>query len=359
VTISVVDQPFALLVLDICAEAGLAVVAPPDSDKPVTADLVEVPADVALRMVAEPLGYVPVIEEGSVRFVLRDRVRGDFMVLPALLDGPQSVTEAVRAVVTDESQVVAVGDRVLVSGPDRDLDRALELEAHLSAGGPDGWLIRVWLVDVSKSLRTDLGLAWGASVDAALGVDGAVGAFARSPGRSFVGARARAAVDVLGRAVQDGRQAESVAEGTLFVLEGTVSELQQGDVVPIAQRQTSPEGTTTIVGYQFIRTGFLLSVSASRVPEGVRLVVTPSLSAVTGFVADEAPITTERRVTGTAVVSDGDYLILSGLDRLSLSETGVGTPGLPSSILFSSSQRLREESSLLVVLHAQRVKGGA
>ncbi len=248
-----------------------------------------------------------------------------------------------------EAKTRVVGDRLVVVGQPRELSAIADGMAVLDQG-PDGWLLSVYVVQASDDLSTELGVSLG------LGAKLDVSAVLTRGAAVFSGPRAEFLLSAVGRASQSGSSTKLVTEGSLFVLEGYDANMSQGEVIPVARRTVSDQGTVTINGYEQVRTGFQFKASARRVPGGVLLQLEPTLSQVTRFIG-EVPATSERSVRGTVVVSDGDWIVLSGLDAAAWLNSTQGTPGLPAAVSLTNDQTT--SARLLILVRARRAFSSA
>ena len=117
------------------------------------------------------------------------------------------------------------------------------------------------------------------------------------------------------------------------------------------RRTVSSEGTVTVTGFDDVESGFVLEVTARRVPGGVLLDLVPTLSTVTGFVGGK-PVLAKRSMDASAVFDSGDWLVLSGLDSLSGSADASGMPGVP---WLQSNSVASDRSTLVLAVRAVRV----
>lgn len=353
-SVSAEAEPFGIVVADMAYEAGVdVVVGEAIRGKAVTVDLESVTFEVAVRALAREAEAVADYRDGIVVFDAEGSFVEAWTVIQSSYLLGQEMADAVRLVIGSEGEVQPVGpDRVVVAGSRAAVRRAEQFERQLS-GGPAGWLLDVLVVEVSTGVARELGLGW--TVGGTARVEAATGAGTLTRGGQVAGAEAALVAEVVGQLVEDNRDAQIVNRGTLYLLEGTDARLLQGDRLPIAKRQTSPEGTVAITGFEYVDTGFELEAEGRSVPGGLRLELRPSISEVTGFVADEAPILVERSVDATVVLSHGEWLVLSGLERWSERRDASGLPGARGWLLGQSSTVQVDTTILLVMVRATRV----
>lgn len=354
VSVSGIDSPASFLLLDLADQAGVSVLIPPElTSSPVTVDLRRVPAQTAFRSIAEQVGGRAMFDGTTVLITKGDQGAERFTVFRIGHSDPSQVTEAVRAVVGGQATVSTFGDRIVVAGTDRAVRQADQLAAQFETG-PDGWRLEVRVVALSETLRRALGLDWdlGAGLNLSAGVSSG-----DLVAPVLTGTSASVVVRVLAEASDEGTEAAVLNSATLYVLEGSTATLNQGERVPIPRFQTSPEGTTTIVGYDYIDTGFTLEATARRVPGGVRLGLRPVVSSITGFV-QQAPITTQSRVDVETVISDGSWLVVSGLTSTAVNRTTTSIPGGRPPIFGKRTDSVTD-STLVVLVRADRVYSSA
>lgn len=353
VTFSANDVAVGVIVQELAIEAGVSIVIDKSlAEQTVSVEFTDVPGQTAFEEIGRLVKRTPTFRAGLVTFPEEDSKSREAwgVVAPGYLSAEQAV-EVIKIVVGSSAEVAVVGQRVVVAGTWDAVKRASEFALQLHAGA-DGWMLEVRLVRVTESLHRALGLGWDVTGGLTLSADAGTGS---EPGAwPVLGARGRLLVEVLGRAAEDGRGAELVQEGRVFCLEGESASMQVGETTPVPRRTVSPEGTVTTTGYEQVRTGFILSSAARRVPGGVRLDLEPTVSSISGYV-DGAPIVNESSVTSSVIVEDGGWVVLSGLRTDEASREAVGLPGGLHSRFTSSQDKRAASSRLLLLVRAQRV----
>lgn len=327
-------------------EAGVSVVVPPlDSEQPITAELNEQPAQTVFESVAEQLGLVAQFRDGVVTLVKPDQALQDFYIVRTGYMDQERAQNALRSVLGQGASVERMDDRLVVTGSPRILEQARNFSEHWGTG-PDAWLLDVRVVRITQSMSRELGIEWNATVRA--GID--TTSMSNTADADLI-------VQAIGRAIETGTDAALLQKATLYLIEGQEARLNQGQRVPVPRYSTSPEGTTTTTGYDYIDAGFTLDALAHRTPEGIRLDLTPSISSVTAFVGD-APITTESTVRVSALLRSSEWIIISGLETARESNDRTGLPGLPPPI-FGKDDSSSENAKLLVLVQAQRIRASS
>lgn len=349
-TVGAFDAPAPVVLLDAADQAGVSVAFGPKlAEKTVTVDFRDVPGQAAFEAIAEQLELAAVFDGQTVTLIPKPKEAEDFAVFRIGYADPETVQEVLVSLGGDGSRVTVMDDRVAIVGSRRLIEQAREMVRQFETG-PDGWRLEVRVVSVTESFRREIGLDWDLEAGGTLAA-GVGGGDLVAPVLS--GTAASVIVRVVAEAVESGSGAGLMHAATLYVLEGVASELNQGEQIPVPRYQTSPEGTTTVVGYDKVSTGFNLRALARRVPGGVRLALEPSISAVTGYV-ERAPLTTESRVKVDAVIEDGDWLVVSGLTTTQGSEQASSLPGIKPP-LGGRTTRTMQEGSILFLVRADRV----
>lgn len=335
--------------LDLADQCSCGVVVPQDEDLVVSVALVEVNGEAAFRELARQVELQVEYRNGVVVFV-DSAAPEDFVLFRPPYELPADMAAALTSLIGEDGEVVLMGSRVVVVGSASAAERAAEF-VSLAATGPDGWLIEVVIVEVSRSLREALGLDVGVSGEVSIGADAATGSAVGS--FPVVGARAAGTVSVVLQAAEDGQFANVLQHATLYLLEGSGAEMRRGESVPVPRRAVSDFGTVTTEGYTYIDSGLLVRVEGQRVPEGLLVELTAEVSDVIGFV-DEAPIRQQSTMNVGGVLRSGEWLVMVGLDAVEDERSLSSTPGL-ASIFGSSVDRSVGKRTGLLFCRATRV----
>lgn len=342
-------MPADLLLLDIAEQAGVSVVAPDAaSEKLLTVDFRAAEGGEVFQAVADRLGMVASYRGGVVRLEGDSGAAGSLAIFRVGHLDKGEVTTAMQAAIGQGGKVMAMGPMVVVAGGNEHVERAQQFSRFLTAG-PDGWRLDVRVVSMTESFRRELGLDWTVGG----GLSATLGASAGEAADVATGMTARVVVEAVARASERADGAALLHSATLFVLEDGQATMHQGDRTPIPKYQTSPEGTVTVVGYEYVMTGFELVAGAKRVNGGVRLQLEPSVSSVSGLVGD-APIVSQSRVTAEVVVGSGEWVVISGLATVQGAEGAGGVPGI-GRLLGGSESLSATESSIAYLIRAERV----
>lgn len=349
---TITSEPVALAVAArlVAGEAGCSVMCAEDLSKTLVAPVfTDVDAEVAFKTLARAANVAVELKDGVVVF----RQKADARAIGVVDVGYSSeqFAEALQSV--GEVKVSRLGDRVVVSGSEDEVQRVMSAMDALEVG-PDGWELSVLVFEVSDELSRTLGVKLSPSLGGSIGV----GVDLRGGTQPFTGVRAQAIVTALAEASDTGDRARLMTQGSLFLLEGRKSILQQGDVVPIPRKTVSDQGTVTTSGYDEKRTGFTFEASGQRVPGGVLLTLKPTLSSVVRYV-DEAPVTAERSVEAVVALRSGEWVALSGLETAEWLRALNGVPGLGDSFATSHSLDRVRGSSVLLFVQARRVFSSA
>jgi len=333
VSVNVVGEEWSVVVADVCRQADLQVVMPGGGDS-ASERIAEAAGDDAKRKVSYPvqlsLWRSPVrrvLEELALMKNLRPVLDGDVVrfrsaevgavsvVVPGYLAREQAV-EVMTAVAGKDAVVRSAGPNVLVAGGPEVVERASRIGDVFGAAEPGQWVIGVWFVEMNADTRNRLGVE--------LGVSGTINGLVGGNAASLI---AEAILDGTIEASQSSRWARLLSHATLTLIEGESASAQRVVSVPVPQRTVSPQGTVQISGYSFVDAGLQLTALGRAVPSGLHLTLKPELSSVAGFVED-APIVNKSRLEVTAIVRDGDWLVLAGLDDFAEREEKRGLGGL-------------------------------
>ena len=304
-------EPLSIVVADLAYELDLSIIVDGSIDKPVTLVVRDVEAAQVFVDLADQVNARLEYTDGLLRFVPRDRAGvASIGVYRPGFDDPDGVVETSRLLLGRAAVVRRLGDRVVVGGDRSQLQKFGELTKYLEAG-PDAWLLEVHLVSITAGLSRALGLDWSISgvFDASLGET--IGDVLSNG--TLTGARAAAVVAAMAEISMTDRSAKLLSVARLHLLEGEPVSFASGEVTPVPRRTISDQGTVTVTGFDNVETGFLINATGRRVPGGLHLEVRPTLSSVTGFVAD-APIIARRTLTTSAIVASGEWVILTGFD---------------------------------------------
>lgn len=352
VTIEAYDLPVTDVLLDVASQASVSVVPPDSKDlELLTLSLVDVPAEQAFRTIGDRIGMIPTLEAGIVTY--SESGRSSFRFLDPGYEDPKVLQDVVRGLLGNSATVKEVGQRLAVVSSDAGIERAAELERQVRTGA-DGWELSVVVFAVTRGLMREagIGVTGAGRGSAALTLD-ANGLGGSSPLQASV----TASLAALWSAAETEREAVVLTHASLYVLEGESARCQQGEVVPVARRTISDQGTVTVTGFDYVESGFTMSASARRVPAGVLLRLQPTLSEITGYV-DGNPIRAERSVEAVAVMDSGHWIILSGFDVSAASLDRSGWPGVRA---LQSTERSSSTLSVVIAVRAVRVfaSGGA
>ncbi len=343
VTIATIETPIANVMQAVAMQVGVSISIPKEADEEqtVTADYTDQQAQRVFEDLASKIEMVAEYDGSIVTFTTPDKATKDFIVLRTGYADAEVAEQTMQAMLGDEANVDVIDDRLVVTGSRGELEQATDYAKHFNSGR-DGWLLDVRVVTITKLMRRELGLDWDLEANIGLNTTG--------PGYMT---NADLLVSVIGRAVQTGTDAKLLQTATLYVLEGSGSQITQGQKIPVPRFQTSPEGTTTTAGFEYIEAGFKLEAQAKRVPGGVQLDLSPSISSVVGYV-EQAPITQQSSAEVQVVVDSGEWIIITGLDTVSSSNESKKIPGMPAPI-FGTNNKSDEETALLILVQAKRV----
>ena len=316
--------------IDYMREQGVVVVLPAipdDSDgEPfiLRARFDEVPAGVGLRQIADQLPDNPsVLRRSHSIYLIGEPDDQDFVSRVFFVPGESAgdYLEAVGALTTDNAAIAAVGDVLVV----RDTYEGIQDISALfdTIGAARGqWQVDVQFVELSSVAAEAVGLDWDITGDAEL-------VFGTDTSSLEIAARIASLLSY----DQTNTHAQILTTTRLHVVEGQNAELQIGETTPIFRRAVSDAGTVTTTDVEFIDTGVIVNLGVRSEPDGrLRVILTPEISQVIGFV-DDAPIRSRRRIQTAAVIDPGGTLIVGGFTQQAERTTQEGIPGMLDQVL--------------------------
>lgn len=291
-------------VRDICSQAELSVVIPADYGG-ILCDLqlMEVPVYDSLNLLCNLADDVSFSLKGNTVVFSENTVQSVGTVDPKFAE-ISNLTNVIQSVLSSDSTVNSVNGMIVIGGSELSVKQSKLIADLVGTRQPNAWFVDVAILSMSENWQIDFGIS------------GSIGGIIKKVSTE------KGILDY----VLDGTWSVDYGKGIdqillrtgVVILEGTESEIQSVEEIPIPQRTVSPEGTVTITGYETIRAGIMLTISATAVPNGIKVKLTPEISDITGFV-DEKPIVSRKKITTNLIVKENDKIILSGVwsDRVS------------------------------------------
>ena len=353
VTIRATNAPVPMMLLEAAAQAGVSIVVPTDiENESISLDIVDAPAQTAFEIIASEFNRVPDLDGNVVRFVDADDANTDYVVFGPQFTRSDDFEETLKTLLGDGPSIAVIGDRTVVTGDGQTIRKAQALRDTITIG-PDGWILELRIVEISRTLAKTIGLEW----DLTAGVELAAGGNAGETARFLTGASAGVLASIIATATAEKTHSHVHHTASLYLLEGETTSVLKGASVPIPNFQTSPEGTVRNTGFTYVDTGLNIEATGRRVPGGLRLDLKPEVSTVTGFV-EQAPILVTSTVEVSAIVKDGDWLLLTGLDTLDETDSRSGLP-LWDGPLSKRLTTTETESIFVIMLRATRIYSGS
>lgn len=318
---------------------------------PVTVELADVPLDDALTAVGRRAG-VDVSRAGKLYFFgqLKKQDRGLLVRRCRRLAGDELV-KAVDALRSDLGQSVAFPDGlVVVSDRVEVLVRISELMDQIEAAESPCWVVQLHLIALSGDELQELGIEAtpALEISAAFAQGSAAGLFQSMAAKSSL----NAGLSALLKVARTSDRVSVVAEPFVLLVDGEHHETSRGNRIPIPKRTTSPQGTVTTTGFEYVQTGLTIVADLrEQSAQAAKLKLSIEQSEVSGYV-EGAPITVNEKFGTTAVLASGGVYLLGSMNRIE--EQKSGNVGL------SFAQRGRDQQRVLQVwARIQRVHGPA
>ena len=227
----------------------------------------------------------------------------------------EDLQQAVATLLSDAGRVqtfpdglVVVGDRVAV------LQRVHELLDSIERAETGTWVVQLYVVSNSQTASAAAGLDTQPAIDLAAAFSAA----------SAGGVATAEAIIGLQGAIEAVRRVDAsslLAEPLFLLVDGGSSRIERGERIPIARRSVSDQGTVQTVDFDFVQAGLVVEVGLRESGiDAALLDLDFSLSDVSGFVGDEAPIVNRQSYSSRTVVHSGGVYLLGSLDRQASTE---------------------------------------
>lgn len=185
------------------------------------------------------------------------------------------------------------------------------------------------------------------------------------PGLNFV-VGAEASPDVIIDALDAVTDVEILSAPSVVVLENQNATLQVGEEIPVAIRQAQAveDGTAPIVNQiEFRNTGIILNVTPRIGEDGtVVMTIEQEISSVVGANPTLTPTISQRKVSTTVSVNNGQTVLLGGLISASREREKSGIPGLHQlediGNLFGRTIKEAQRSELIILIRPSVVRDG-
>lgn len=324
---------------DISGLIRVSASAPIEPARPLLVNYAGVPAQAVFEDLARQTDLELTFEHGIIRLGQPTRTKASYATLTAGFEASAHLADVIRQ--ADAGTPTIAGTRLIVTGTKAQVLKATEI-VEAAQGGRDGWLIEVLVARITNELSRRIGI----SADVSGGATISLSANTSGPSRQNISAQLLA--ELLGELAETRTGAQILTRATLYVLEGGVGNLRQGDVVPVPRRTVSDQGTVTVTGFDMVQAGISLEVALRRIPAGrVVATLTPEISAVVGFVQD-APIVSTSKASAEIILNPGEWIVLSGLREESATTERTGLPW--SSPPFGQRRTTRNADAEVVIL---------
>lgn len=341
--------PYDEVALIIAQQANVSFSGPPADGRNVTVSFNGVPASDAFSELARLAKLEMEISGSLVKFIERGQGNRSFTTIAAGFEDAANLAQVIKQ--SNAGTATVAGSRIIVTGSPEQVARAEEI-VNAAQGGRDGWMIEVVVCRVSDDLSSRMGISaiFSAGSKSLLGVNLST----RGVPDNKASINMNMAADLLLELSENGTDSQLLTRATVYVLEGGVASLRQGDVVPIAQRTISDQGTISVTGYTFVDTGFILEVAMRRVSGGrVIASIRPELSTVVGFV-EGAPIISTSSTDAEIVLEPGIWTVVSGLRERRETNEENGFPGARA-LWGKSRSSVHSSDQILLLVRGHRV----
>lgn len=243
------------------------------------------------------------------------------------------------------------GDVLVFAGDDETIVRAKKLLEEVDIES-QSLSVRAVLLEFtegdssSKSLSLALSLLGGK-----LGVNYAAGS-PLSNAISWKGVDLQAALGMI-----DGdRRFKYLAEPTLRVADGEQARFVVGSEVPVRSSAVKDQGGQAVQSVEYKTAGVVVTVEPKVMKESIRVRVGQQVSsfALTKTSNIDSPTILKREADTVVNVSDGELVILAGMDETTENQSRSGGWGFPA--LFWGTEKSNARSQLLLMLEVKKVR---
>ncbi|TWT86782.1 Bacterial type II and III secretion system protein [Pseudobythopirellula maris] len=283
--------------------------------KTITMEVDQQPVDDVLAFAARRID-ADVRLKGDLYFVgsLRPQDRGILVRRVRRLTKEQ-VNEALTVFASSEGRAASFTDGLVVVGDTVEvLTRVAEMLDMVESAESPVWVVQLHLVSYSTSAADQLGVNLEPAAKAGLAF--AAGSAAGGAGASW---QLAASLDAILQVAYTRDDVGISAAPMFLVSDGETSRFVQGDRVPLPRRSTSPEGTVTTEGYDYVQTGVQVELTLRETGErSAKIDLDLAMSDIKELVNGEAPVTGEESFVTTSIVQAGGVYLLGTLakDRL-------------------------------------------
>lgn len=273
------------------------------ADKLVTAEFKDTDLQSVLNVISRQVS-VDVVRVGNTFFVgqLRPEDRGvlvrrvygyDEAQLSKLLDTVKSLNGK-SAVLENQILICADHESVL-----RRLAEVLDFVGEVDRGS---WILQFYFVMLRKDALLDAGFDVKSS-----------GTISYNVSENSVDFK-NFSIDGFLNAGMSSAYADLYASPMLIIKDGQRGTWRDGERVPIPRKTVSPEGTVSVVGYDYTDTGLNVLCSISETRRGGLLSLEISISEIKSFV-QEAPLTSQSVLTMSADMAPDKVYLLGEMQR--------------------------------------------
>ena len=298
-TVSLVglDLSWSSTVRELCKQVGLSVLIDDQfNDKRVDIAFKKIPIRDALDTLC--LSY------GDIGYNINDKlvsfdtsVVQSVSVIDPLYTDATDLMRVITGVISDSSSVSTVGSNVVVGGTKLAVEQAQLITNLLGNNRPELWSVDIVILSMVDQWQQKLG------------IDTAIGGVVQSGlGDSVI----EYVLDGTWSLEYGGGIDQVVLRTSTVLLSGSSTSINSVEEIPVPLRSVSPYGTVTITGYDKVSAGIKLKLSGIKVPDGLRVIIEPEISDISGYVNDR-PIITKRNLQTTVIIGDNSIILLSGL----------------------------------------------
>ncbi|MBL7214926.1 MAG: hypothetical protein ISS71_04535 [Phycisphaerae bacterium] len=354
------DTPIDDVLMIMAKQADVDIIKSPKVEGTVTATLTDIPLSEALTNILESHGYMYVTTDNMIRVMAKEDVldvleKTDSKVYRVTYADVKQVEEALKKFISDRGSISSSPStsNIIVTDTESKMKAIDKFMSEIDRVTPQ-IMVEAKIYDISSTDSLDLGVEWNAGTatsygeiptDVTLGnqistLNNVLQGSVTDPFTSalFSGTTNESGstdslirfgilndhinLDVALRAAQEDIRAKLLANPRIMVLDNQQAEIKIVDEIPY-QELTETSGGGSIGTTQFRDVGVQLRVTPHLTRDGmIRLVLNPKFSVQTGSVnivsggnTTPQPIVATRETITTALIKDGQTVVIGGLKK--------------------------------------------
>lgn len=306
ITIEARDMPLASFLAFIANHGNVSIIADNSLDNSLISLTVnDIEADRVLESVARKLN-VYLRRDNNLFFIgnIRDEDNSIYVTKCSRLS-VEEITNALTALMSQGSRFACYSDGlVIINAPANTLLNADKMFKAINSAPVDSWIVQFLFLVFRESDIKDLNFNVGGSFDLASVAAG--------------DSTSSAALDLaIKKSIELGK-AKLTSQPLIVMEDGSQATINDGEDVPIPKKSVSDQGTVTVIGVEYRRTGVSIDVICKDMGNGnVRLVGNLGIDSISGYNGDYPIVKGQHFSFRSSLQSNKSYLITAMTQELS------------------------------------------